>query len=138
MPRADYKLMIPAVQKKLQSSAELSTRQTFYETAGRVIDGTPVDTGACKAHWYLGNVRPSGFNKDKTDKSGSRTKALAAQQARGINVRTKVYLTNTAPYCNRLEHGWSKQQPNGWIMATVASTGAAFRRLFKAAYGQQG
>lgn len=76
--------------------------------------------GHFRANWQLGvGIRPSGEIKG-ADPSGSATQgrilASVPEQAAG-----KVYwLANNAPYAQRLEHGWSRQAPQGLVGLTVA------------------
>lgn len=75
--------------------------------------------GHFRANWQLGvGVRPAG-EVAGVDPTGQRTvgRILAEipEQASG-----KVYwLQNNAPYAQRLEHGWSRQAPEGLVGLTV-------------------
>ncbi len=75
--------------------------------------------GHFRANWQLGvGVRPTAEIAG-TDRSGSATQgrimAAIPEEAAG-----KLYwLVNNAPYAQRLEHGWSRQAPQGLVGLTV-------------------
>jgi len=75
--------------------------------------------GHFRANWQLGvGVRPATEIKG-VDPSGAATQgriiAEVPEQASG-----KIYwLSNNAPYAQRLEHGWSRQAPEGLVGLTV-------------------
>lgn len=75
--------------------------------------------GHFRANWQLGvGVRPTNEIKgvDRGGQALGRIMAAVPEDAAG-----KVYwLANNAPYAQRLEHGWSRQAPQGLVGLTVA------------------
>lgn len=74
-----------------------------------VVRETPVDTSAARGSW-LGSVG----TPDDTDVTNKSPEAAIAQvQAVVNNARPYqlIYIQNTKPYINRLNNGWSEQQP---------------------------
>jgi hypothetical protein len=83
--------------------------------------------GHFRANWQLGvGVRPAG-EVAGVDPAGKNTLgriiAEVPEQAAG-----KVYwLANNTPYSQRIEHGWSRQAPQGLVGLTVVQ----FQRIVK-------
>jgi len=59
------------------------------EVFRRIVERTPVDTGAARDSWEL-NFVPAGHR-----------------------------ISSDIPYMNRLEHGWSQQAPSGMVRITL-------------------
>lgn len=85
-------------------------------------DGTPVDTGNARGHWYttIGDAEPGGHPNPPGGGEGPGALtgqalagvALAAAAARAGDV---ISFNNDAAYIEELNHGSSQQAPNGII-----------------------
>lgn len=75
--------------------------------------------GRFRANWQYGFEAINAKVTEEVDPSGEssigRVQAELGEQASGH----KHYLTNSLPYAQRLENGWSKQAPNGMVALTV-------------------
>lgn len=97
--------------------------------ASEVIRKTPVDQGFAKGSWSVGiNGDPKIF-RERPDPVGNFTVTRAIQAIARSKPGDFIRLATNIPYMTRLEYGWSKQQPNGWIRAATAR----FRRMVRAA-----
>jgi len=75
--------------------------------------------GRFRANWQFGESGIDYTTSEETDKTGATTigKLLAAIPA---NASGKIYyLTNSLPYAERLENGWSRQAPHGMVGLTL-------------------
>lgn len=83
------------------------------QTGGRYGPGTPVGNPSLWKHrappGYSG-----GFARANWDRS-QETQARAG---------VAVQMTNNAPYIRRLEYGWSRQAPNGFVRIVLANAQA--------------
>lgn len=88
--------------------------------------------GHFRANWQLGvGTRPVAEVKG-ADPSGAATQGriMASIPA---DASGKVYwLVNAAPYAQRLEHGWSRQAPQGLVGLTVAQFQTIVRNAVEA------
>lgn len=90
-------------------------------TAAPSEGGTPVDTGWARANWVPGIGTPStstvGSPKAVTETAqrGGIARMLGYKARQG-----PVHITNNVPYIMRLNEGWSRQAPSGFIQAAVA------------------
>lgn len=78
--------------------------------------------GLFKNNWFvdIGGITP----QTRTEISAAGSSSLA-ESSKLSSIRSNpyaaIYIHNSLPYANRLEHGWSKQAPLGMVAVTVAS-----------------
>lgn len=74
--------------------------------------------GRARGNWQYAINAPNVFNDSPIDKSGasvaSHIGAAMPHNASGI----VHYITNSVPYIERLENGWSRQAPHGMVNLT--------------------
>jgi len=76
-----------------------------FRALSSVIKKTPIDTGRAKNSWNL--------SEGKIDTS------LDSSVRDEISGKKDVFITNSLPYINRLENGYSKQAPKGMVAITI-------------------
>lgn len=101
-----------------------------------VARNTPVDTGKAKSNWVVslgsafGGIRAAFspfLSRYKGGAGGStaetRNQAGVTWSAASVLAGNKdgqdVYITNNLPYIQRLNEGWSKQAPAGFVEAAI-------------------
>lgn len=104
-------------------------KRLVFEIQDRVIDRTPVDTGAARASWNLTVRTPDLTVKEAPKKRGRKAALEAARSLRKElpdfdPYSDMIWLTNATPYILRLEHGSSKQAPVGMVAVTIAEVEA--------------
>ena len=83
--------------------------------------GTPLDTGYASSNW-TGSV-----DIPRTDKVGSKRQVITTDSGLdailSFNIKTnsKIFIQNNVPYMARLNRGWSKQSPAGFVEAVIDS-----------------
>jgi len=94
---------------------------------GRLVDnpqrgGTPIKTGWASANWWLSTGTPATANGGKYDPSA----LLSRESSSGVNdvfawtpEKGPIYITNNVPYITRLNNGYSKQAPAGYVDQAV-------------------
>lgn len=129
----NYRQVFATAKKGLARALNTGLQETALEAISRMIDRTPVDTGAAKAHWFARGQPSAGFDEDRVDKEGGPTKARAKRDLKAVRVGDRVYLVNSAPYFFMLERGSSDQAPSGIIAITLAEMKLIYRRNLKVA-----
>lgn len=92
--------------------------------------GTPIDTGWATNNWWFSENGPA----DSSDKSmgnidGAWNRVMTDTDtimALKINGQ-KLHITNNVPYISRLNNGWSKQTPSGFVDRAILSAGIMTR-----------
>ncbi|TWB22135.1 hypothetical protein FBZ89_104385 [Nitrospirillum amazonense] len=104
---------------KAKGNIDKAVREVAVEVATRVVERTPVDTGAARGNWRADargfTVRPTG----RLDPDGADTIAHITEAVGGMKAGDLIYITNSSAYILDLEHGSSKQAPSGMVSVTV-------------------
>ena len=83
--------------------------------------GTPIDSGWARGNWI---PSPDAPVEEAVGTEGDAASAQAAQQegiakVAGHQGPSPAYVANNVPYIQRLNDGWSKQAPAGFVEAAV-------------------
>lgn len=103
---------------------DIVIRKVSLDIFRRVILKSPVDTGRFKGNWQaaIGNV-PQGVleleDKSPNGTAGTATMSRLDASIAGVKGGDVIYFVNNLPYAERLEYGWSKQAPNGVLIASI-------------------
>ena len=114
----------------LTKNLSVLTRNTTRAILNRLAQSTPADTSEAVSNWQVSlNGPPSQRLEPYYPGVGGSTKQASARAmlltARAIIPQFYVakgqtlYLGNTAPYIKRLNDGYSKQAPKGFVEAAV-------------------
>lgn len=89
--------------------------------------GTPVDTGWARANWVPQIGAPKTTTEGTREAAEAGNVSIAGQQAGVAKVVTgyrrdqgPIYISNNVPYILRLNEGYSKQAPKGFIQNAIA------------------
>ena len=81
--------------------------------------GTPIDTGWASSNWH-----PS-VDMPRDDVVGSKHQVIWINPgvdqmfAFDIKVNSRIFIQNNVPYMARLNRGWSKQSPAGFVESAI-------------------
>ena len=106
--------------KKAVGRIDDVNRAAVMLAAQGLILKTPVDTGRARANWVFGYGAPNTQTGEQVDKGGATTIGNIQAEVQSVKSGSVCYVTNSLPYIDRLEHGWSKQAPAGMIRTTFA------------------
>lgn len=121
--------------KKYDADMLTVIRKISFEAFKRVVLRTPVDTGRARANWALTPARPTTYQIEAEDKSGSATLRQIQDGTMVWECQGSLFLSNSLVYAAILEFGgypnppkngtksaggFSKQAPNGMVRVTVA------------------
>jgi hypothetical protein len=117
---------------RLGQNVEKQVQQAAVTVLETVVRTTPVDTGKARRNWSvaINKGRPPSTELETTDPSGESTIAEGALKI----LTTKrqpgevVWISNAAPYIERLNEGWSAQAPAGFVELAVQAGVASVRR----------
>lgn len=103
-----------------------------------VVMATPVDTGRARSNWLVnvGSARTDVIDAYFPGGSGSTAPEninAALEQAKnavaGYTSGSTIYISNNLPYIGRLNEGWSRQAPAGYVLQAVQAASAAVGRI---------
>lgn len=103
----------------------ITQKIALYALSGVVLK-TPVDEGRARANWGVELGSWTAQVNDNFDKNGTATINAGQSIIQNSKAYEVVYLSNSLPYINRLENGWSLQAPAGMVSITLAEIDAMF------------
>ena len=103
----------------LAGYAEEMVRGTLFSLASRIIKESPVDTGRFRGNWQASLNTPKQGRLQQFDKSGASAINDMSSVVAGLKMGQTFYLANNLPYARRLEYGYSKQAPSGFLRINV-------------------
>lgn len=106
--------------EKAKGNADKVVRQACFLAVQGVVMPSPVDTGRFRANWMFGKGQINTDTSAPPDPSGSATLGRLQAQIGQAVTGDVIYITNSLPYAQRLEMGWSKQAPAGMVRVTMA------------------
>jgi hypothetical protein len=134
-PKGNYAVVLKKAARDTTLKLDKALQATAVETIGRLVDRTPVDTGAAKFHWFVRAQPDEVFDKARTDPSGQQPKQRAKRDVKIFRIGWMLWLVNSAPYMTYLERGSSKQAPAGVVAITLAEVPLLWRRQVDASWG---
>lgn len=136
-PKGNYAAVLKKAKLDTKKRLDNALQATAVEAISRMIDRTPVDTGAAKYHWFVRALPYERFDKTRVDPSGQQPKTRARRDIKQyIFGRQIVWLVNAAPYFVFLEHGSSKQAPSGVVAITLAEMAILWRKWMAVAFSR--
>lgn len=107
---------------RVTENADLMVRKCALAVDQVLATETPVRTGRARSNWLVTfNAPASG----QVPSLGPGAGALQLAQARATistyrgDVHRSIHITNNLPYINRLNQGWSRQAPAGYVEMAV-------------------
>lgn len=135
MAGGSFKLQLARFAEKAKGNADKVVRKVVLELGTSLVFKSPVGDaaywisappkgyvgGRFRANWQLGIGAIDYTTSEKTDADGGATVGnLFAEVSKPESAAQMWYLTNSLPYAQRLEDGWShRQAPNGMVAITV-------------------
>ena len=106
--------------EKAKGKQEVMVKKVMLETFSKVVNKSPVDTGRFRANWIIGNHSAKRITTTETDKSGKGAIGKIVADISAINLTGQsIYLTNSLAYSLKLDHGYSKQAPQGMVRLSL-------------------
>lgn len=99
---------------KVRRKSVKGLRASFPNKSGKGYTG-----GRFRANWQIGIGALNAVTTDDADKSGGPTMQRLTLAAKATGAGKVVWISNSLPYAQRLEAGWSKQAPAGMVGLTV-------------------
>ena len=101
-------------------------QNSLMRVGGSIIAKSPVDSGRFKNNWLAAYGAPDTStteNVAKTSIGEGRGAVYERYKAKlsGLDDGQVFYFTNSLPYAERLEYGWSEQAPAGMVRLSVAN-----------------
>jgi hypothetical protein len=124
-----FTLHLKKLADKAGANADAVAKKVIIDVFSSVVEKSPVDKGTFRGNWQLGFGEVDGNTQSPDDKGGSATIAKANSELTKFDSKKITYISNSLPYAQRLENGYSNQAPQGMVRLTVLE----FRRFIRKA-----
>jgi len=106
----------------LLHAIDVTNKEVVLALWNGLVDGTPVKSGLAHASWFISAGRPV----TKKLSPGSYSRPSQPDLGRYTRNYTKWFVVNTADHIQRLNDGYSRKAPAGFIESTVNNVGIKF------------
>lgn len=103
----------------LPETQTLFIKKIAMDLADKLIKMSPVDTGMFKGAWVAGVNNVDSSKPNTPDKSGVATMARIQSMIGTVQAGDTIYISNNMEYAVKLEHGHSKQAPQGMVAISI-------------------
>ena len=121
---ADLAIRLNARATEIEQVASATAVNVALAVVKDLTEVTPVDTSKALSNWITTldnpattNIDPYSVGKAGSTQAASAAEALAqaTQALQSKRPGQVIYITNNLPYIQRLNEGYSKQQPAGFV-----------------------
>ena len=108
-------------------------QQAYVVTIQKVNRRTPVDSGLFKNNWFTALNAPSQQTTQRIGGTFGEPQSNAVDDAQGIqfDIGDTLFLTNSLPYAERLEYGWSAQSPEGMVRISAGEWSQTVNKVIR-------
>jgi hypothetical protein len=124
-----FTLHLKKITEKAGAQADNVAKKIILDVFSSVTLKSPVDTGRFRGNWQLQSGLVDAKTDSPEDKTGQLAIAAANIKIKGYSSKLITYISNSLPYAQRLENGYSDQAPQGMVRLTVIE----FRRMIRKA-----
>lgn len=96
-------------------------QNSLMRVGGAIVLKSPVDTGRFRANWMSAYGGVDSSTTESISNSGAESIGRLNAKLNGLDVGQVVYFTNSLPYAEKLEYGYSQQAPAGMVRLSVAN-----------------
>jgi Bacteriophage HK97-gp10, putative tail-component len=125
-----FSLNLKKLADKAGNNADAVVKKIALDVLSTIVNKSPVDTGRFRGNWQLGVGSVDSTITSAESKDGAESKARAASELNGFKSGKTIFISNSLPYAQRLENGYSDQSPPN---AMVKLTLIEFRRKLRKA-----
>lgn len=118
---AAFHKLIQASEKRVEEVA----KDVAVDLTVMLVTRSPVDSGRFRHNW---NTAINQVNYNTTLDVQNNAIARSAAVIESYKLGDTVNITNSLPYANRLEYGWSQQAPQGMTRLTLLEYPQLLRR----------
>lgn len=119
-----FSLSLEKFAKQAGENADLVVKKTAIDVFSSVVKKSPVKSGRFRGNWQVGIGSINHDISSPADNASLQTQPstfnLSKAQSALVTYKGQIiYISNSLPYAQRLENGYSKQAPAGMVRLTV-------------------
>lgn len=121
MPKLTSKQKLDNLARQVEVGTQDMLKRVALNIDSALVLTTPVDTGRARSNWQV-SIGKSALGT--VDAPVSPSEAIGNAKSELSKLRdsdSSVHITNNLPYIQRLNEGWSPQQPAGFVDQAIAT-----------------
>ena len=118
MRTGSFSLQLSSAIGEIKEDVKRKQNAIIFELGRAIIMDSPVDTGMFRGNWRW-SYSPAQMEIDRQDKSGQQAINELTGFLNSFN-GGQMWMLNGLPYGNRLEYGYSKKAPQGFVRRNIA------------------
>lgn len=122
-----FRADLAAFAKQIEADVALVRKKVVVDIFGRIVSRTPVRSGRARMSWNVTDDLPDLQPAPEVASDPDAAKAFALAklaQLKFTQPYTVTYVANGLPYIVELEHGSSKQAPQGMVRLALSEVEA--------------
>lgn len=119
MPKRTSKQKLDNLARKVEVGTQEMMRRVALDIDSALVLTTPVDTGRARSNWQVSIGKTAAGTVDQPVSAQEAIDTAKGQLSKLRDSDDKIHITNNLPYIQRLNEGWSPQQPAGFVDQAV-------------------
>lgn len=119
MPKQTSKQKLDNLARRIDVGTQEMMRRVALDIDSALVLTTPVDTGRARSNWQVSIGKTALGTVDTLMSPSEAIGNAKAELSKLKDSDDKIHITNNLPYIQRLNEGWSPQQPAGFVDQAV-------------------
>lgn len=119
MPKQTSKQKLDNLARQVEVGTQEMMRRVALDIDSALVLTTPVDTGRARSNWQVSIGKTALSTVDTLMSPSEAIGNAKAELSKLKDSDDKIHITNNLPYIQRLNEGWSPQQPAGFVDQAV-------------------
>lgn len=119
MPKQTSKQKLDNLARRIDVGTQEMMKRVALDIDSALVLTTPVDTGRARSNWQVSIGKTALGTVDTLMSSSEAIGNAKAELSKLKDSDDKIHITNNLPYIQRLNEGWSPQQPAGFVDQAV-------------------
>lgn len=128
-----FSAQLDAFAEKIKVAPEKVQKKVAIDLWSSITRRTPVDTGRARANWFLSVGAPTQRLDPYPGAKTGEVPEPPLPDVTNVDGYKSVFIINNLPYIEALEHGHSKQAPNGMVRLAIQSAQLRIEKALKEA-----
>jgi hypothetical protein len=114
---------IKALSVALDKEIKSLVLELMLECQANIIEATPIDTGWARSNWFVvfGADKEINYNPNISVETAKNLQTFYLyKMLEWDRDKGEIYIVNNVPYIGRLNNGYSKQAPSGFVEKAIS------------------
>lgn len=128
MPKPTSKQKLDNLARQIEVGTQDMLKRVALDIDSALVLTTPVDTGRARSNWQVSIGKTAAGTIDQPVSPSEAIGNAKSELSKLKGSDDKIHITNNLPYIQRLNEGWSPQQPAGFVDQAVMTVVGSIRK----------